>query len=135
MAGESALERPVRRGKVDDTGGDRRRRPEALLPPHPVGPRRRRATATCSSCRLAAYLEGYYYKPRLDWELLERHHEGLIATPAASAGLVLQALLAGGPGPGPRRWPAGSRDIFGRDSLFVEIQDHGIAAQHKTNPS
>ena len=41
----------------------------------------------------AAYLEGYYYKPRVDWELLERHHEGLIATTGCLGGVVLQALL------------------------------------------
>ena len=43
----------------------------------------------------AAYLEGYYYKPRVDWELLERYHEGLIATTGCLGGVVLQALLAG----------------------------------------
>jgi len=48
--------------------------------------------------------------------------------------VVLQALLAGDPA---RAEALAGRlqDIFGRDSLFVEIQDHGIAAQHKTNPS
>ena len=43
----------------------------------------------------AAYLEGYYYKPRVDWELLEQHHEGLIATTGCLGGVVLQALLSG----------------------------------------
>src|SRR4030081_1309907 len=40
------------------------------------------------------YLEGYYYKPRVDWELLERHSTGLIATTGCLGGVVLQALLA-----------------------------------------
>src|ERR1700747_2693643 len=41
-----------------------------------------------------AFLSGYYHKPRTDWELLERHHEGLIATTGCLGGVVLQALLA-----------------------------------------
>ena len=81
----------------------------------------------------AAYLEGYYYKPRLDWELLERHHEGLIATTGCLGGVVLQALLAGDEVEAEKR-AARLQDIFGRDNLFVEIQDHGLADQHRTNP-
>ena len=81
----------------------------------------------------AAYLEGYYYKPRVDWELLERHHTGLIATTGCLGGVVLQALLAGDVG-GPSDKAARLQDIFGRDNLFVELQDHGIADQHRTNP-
>ena len=42
-----------------------------------------------------AYLDGYYYKPRTDWDLLERHHEGIIATTGCLGGLVSQLLLAG----------------------------------------
>ena len=41
----------------------------------------------------AAYLDGYYYKPRSDWELLERHHEGIIATTGCLGGLVSQLIL------------------------------------------
>ena len=41
----------------------------------------------------AAYIDGYYYKPRSDWELLERHHEGLIATTGCLVGLVCQLIL------------------------------------------
>jgi DNA polymerase-3 subunit alpha len=81
----------------------------------------------------AAYLEGYYYKPRVDWELLERHSEGLIATTGCLGGVVLQALLAGDEAEAERR-AARLQDIFGRDNLFVELQDHGLAAQQRTNP-
>ena len=82
----------------------------------------------------AAYLEGYYYKPRLDWELLERHGKGLIATTGCLGGVVLQALLADD------RIKAEAlagrlQDIFGKGNLFVELQDHGLPEQHKTNPA
>ena len=81
----------------------------------------------------AAYLEGYYYKPRVDWELLAGHHDGLIATTGCLGGVVLQALLAGDEVEAEKR-AARLQDIFGKDNLFVEIQDHGIADQHRTNP-
>ena len=73
----------------------RRGRREALLPPDAAGRDDRRATANLLKLSSAAYLEGYYYKPRVDWELLERHHDGLIATTGCLGGVVLQALLAG----------------------------------------
>ena len=72
MAGESRHERPVRRGKVDDTGGDVEGGQKlyyhlTLLSETVEGYRNLLKLSS------AAYLEGYYYKPRLDWELLERH--------------------------------------------------------------
>ncbi len=132
MAGESRLERPVRRGRVDDTGGDVDGGQKlyyhlTLLAETVQGYRNLMQLSS------AAYLEGYYYKPRVDWELLERHHEGLIATTGCLGGVVLQALLAGNVEEAERR-AARLQDIFGRDSLFVELQDHGIADQHRTNP-
>src|SRR6202034_2847738 len=81
----------------------------------------------------AAYLEGYYYKPRVDWELLERHSPGLIATTGCLGGVVLQALLAGDDEKA-LKLAGRLQDIFGRDALFVEIQDHGLAEQRRTNP-
>ena len=47
-----------------------------------------------------SFLEGYYYKPRMDWELLEKYHDGLIATTGCLGGHVLQALLQGVVEPG-----------------------------------
>jgi DNA polymerase-3 subunit alpha len=131
MALESRHERPVRRGKVDDTGGDAEGGKlyyHLTLLSETVGGYRNLLKLSS-----AAYLEGYYYKPRLDWELLERHHEGLIATTGCLGGVVLQALLAGDALEAERR-AARLQDIFGRDNLFVELQDHGIADQHRTNP-
>src|SRR5580692_405378 len=132
MAGESRHERPVRRGRVDDTGGDVEGGQKlyyhlTLLSETIEGYRNLLKLSS------AAYLEGYYYKPRLDWELLERHHHGLIATTGCLGGVVLQALLSGDEVEAERR-AAKLQDIFGRDNLFVELQDHGIAEQQRTNP-
>ncbi len=78
-----------------------------------------------------AFLEGYYYKPRTDWDLLERHHEGIIATSGCLGGLVSQLILAGDE---EAAYKAAGRfqDIFGRDNFFIELQDHGIEDQHRT---
>jgi len=132
MAAESRHERPVRRGKVDDTGGDAEGGQKlyyhlTLLSETVEGYRNLLKLSS------AAYLEGYYYKPRLDWELLEQHHTGLIATTGCLGGVVLQALLAGNLEEAERR-AARLQDIFGKENLFVELQDHGIAAQQRTNP-
>ncbi|HXQ19081.1 MAG TPA: DNA polymerase III subunit alpha [Acidimicrobiales bacterium] len=132
MAGESRHERPVRRGKLDDTGGDVEGG-RKLYYHLTLLAETNRGYSNLLKLSSAAYLEGYYYKPRVDWELLERYHEGLIATTGCLGGVVLQALLAGEPA---RAQALAGRlqDIFGRDSLFVELQDHGIAAQRQTNP-
>jgi DNA polymerase III subunit alpha len=133
MAGESRHERPVRRGRVDDTGGDVEGGEKlyyhlTLLAETTAGYRNLMKLSS------AAYLEGYYYKPRVDWELLEQHHEGLIASTGCLGGVVLQALLADEE---ERALKLAGRlqDIFGRDNLFVELQDHGLPAQARTNPA
>ncbi|MHB1711008.1 MAG: DNA polymerase III subunit alpha, partial [Acidimicrobiales bacterium] len=133
MAAESRLERPVRRGKVDDTGGDVEGGEKlyyhlTLLAETTEGYRNLLKLSS------AAYLEGYYYKPRVDWELLERHHVGLIATTGCLGGVVLQALLAGNAAKA-EELAARLQDIFGQDNLFVELQDHGLVEQRKTNPA
>ena len=133
MAGESRHERPVRRGKVDDTGGDVAGGEKlyyhlTLLAESTEGYRNLLKLSS------AAYLEGYYYKPRLDWELLERHSTGLIATTGCLGGVVLQSLLADDPIRA-EALAARLQDIFGKGNLFVELQDHGLPEQHKTNPA
>ena len=132
MAAESRHERPVRRGKIDDTGGNADGGEKlyyhlTLLAETTDGYRNLLKLSS------AAYLEGYYYKPRLDWELLEQHHEGLIATTGCLGGVVLQALLAGDEAKA-QALAGRLQDIFGRDSLFVELQDHGLTEQRRTNP-
>ncbi len=133
MAAESRHERPVRRGKVDDTGGDVAGGEKlyyhlTLLAETDQGYRNLLKLSS------AAYLEGYYYKPRLDWELLARHSEGLIATTGCLGGVVLQALLADDRLKA-ETLAARLQDIFGKEHLFVELQDHGLPEQQKTNPA
>ena len=68
--------------------------PEALSPPDAARDRPTTGYRNLRELSSRAFLEGYYYKPRLDWELLERYTEGLIATSGCLGGVVLQALLA-----------------------------------------
>jgi len=79
------------------------------------------------------YLEGYYYKPRVDWELLERHAKGIVALSGCLSGRVSRALSESRP-----KDAAGDLDrlvqIFGRDSTYVEIQNAGLSEQHEINP-
>ena len=93
MAAESRLERPVRRGRIDDTGGEGERG-EKLYYHLTVLAETTQGYRNLIKLSSAAYLEGYYYKPRVDWELLERYHDGLIATTGCLGGVVAQALLA-----------------------------------------
>ena len=132
MAGESRFERPVRRGKVDDGGGNTDGGNKlyyhlTLLAESTQGYKNLLKLSS------AAYLEGYYYKPRVDWELLAQHSEGLIATTGCLGGVVLQALLAGNEKEALAR-AARLQEIFGKDNLFVELQDHGLPEQIQTNP-
>ena len=132
QAAESRTERPQRRGRVDDTGGEVEGGQKAyyhltLLAETTAGYK------NLIKLSSAAYLEGYFIKPRVDWELLSRHHEGLIATTGCLGGLVCQALLRGDE-KGARDLVGRLQDVFGRESLFVEVQDHGLAEQKRTNP-
>lgn len=72
-----------------------------------------------------AYLDGFYYKPRTDWELLELHHEGIIASSGCLGGLVCQKILEGDDA-GAEAAAVRFQEIYGRDSFFIEIQDHGL---------
>jgi DNA polymerase-3 subunit alpha len=132
MAGESRHERPVRRGRLDDTGGEVDGG-QKLYYHLTVLAETTEGYRNLMKLSSEAYLSGYYYKPRCDWELLERYHRGLIATSGCLGGVVLQALLAGDE---QRATELAGRlqDIFGKDSFFVELQDHGLAEQHRTNP-
>ena len=78
------------------------------------------------------HLEGYYYKPRIDFEVLEKHKEGLIATSSCIAGLIPQAIIARDERMA-AQYTGQFVDMFGKDHFFVEIQDHGIADQHTAN--
>ena len=104
------------------------------LPPHAARRVHRRATGTSSRCRRRAYLDGFFQKPRVDFELLEQHHEGLVATTGCLGGAVSQALLAGRLHAAREQHVERFQSIFGRDSFFVELQDHGLPEQLQVNP-
>jgi DNA polymerase-3 subunit alpha len=73
-------------------------------------------------------LEGYYYKPRADRELLEQHAKGLIATTGCPSGAI-QTRLRLGQYDEARREACELQDIFGRDNFFLELMDHGIGIE------
>ena len=132
MAHEHRSERPSRRGLVDDSGGETEGGKKLyyhliLLAENNEGYKNLIQLASL------AFMEGYYYKPRMDWELLEKYSNGLIATSGCLGGHVLQSLL-NGDDQGALEKAARLQDIFGRDNFFIEIQDHGIPEQHQTNP-
>src|SRR5262245_51506976 len=80
-----------------------------------------------------AYLDGYYYKPRVDFDLLEHHAQGLIATTGCLGGAVSQRLIADDY-QGAAELVDRFQSTFGRDSFFVELQDHGLPEQDRVNP-
>ncbi len=80
-----------------------------------------------------AYREGFYYKPRIDREVLEAHHEGLICTSTCLGAEIPQALI--------RHDRAAAEQIaewylklFGPERFFIELQDHGLEEQRMINP-
>ena len=79
-----------------------------------------------------AFLNGFYGKPRVDMELLEAHHEGLIALSACLGGAIPQALLNEDYDQATRFAQELSR-IFGPEHFYLELQDHGIASQRPVN--
>jgi DNA polymerase III subunit alpha len=79
------------------------------------------------------YLEGFYYKPRIDKELLREHSEGLIGLSACLNGEVSANVLAGRIEQAEKA-AAEYHDIFGKDRFFLEIHDHGLEKQRKIIP-
>ena len=79
------------------------------------------------------YLDGFYYKPRIDNELLEKHSEGLICTSACLAGEIPSHLLNGQYDEA-RKVAEYYRDLFGEKGFYLELQDHGIPEQKRVNP-
>src|SRR5438552_3600724 len=121
MAAESRHERPRRRGRIDDTGGDAGDQGEKLYYHLTLLAETNQGYRNLMKLSSDAYLSGYFYKPRLDWELLEEHHEGIIASTGCLGGVVLQSLLKGDDDAALQK-AARLQDIFGRDNLFVELQ-------------
>jgi len=80
-----------------------------------------------------AYLDGFYYKPRVDKALLQEHSEGLIGLSACLNGEVSANVLVGRVDQAERA-AAEYQDIFGKDRFFLEIHDHGLEKQRKIIP-
>ncbi|MDY2986373.1 MAG: DNA polymerase III subunit alpha [Peptoniphilus sp.] len=78
------------------------------------------------------FVHGYYYKPRVDHEVLRKYSRGIIATSACLAGEV-QRKLHSGDYDGAKETALNYQDIFGKGNFFLELQDHGILAQKKVN--
>ena len=79
------------------------------------------------------FVDGFYYRPRVDMEVLERFHKGIIATSACIAGEVQRELLRGNYEKAKetaRRYEA----CFGKGNFFLELQDHGLPQQKMVNP-
>ncbi len=80
-----------------------------------------------------AYLEGYYYKPRADWELLSRHHEGLIALTGCMSGKAAM-LLRDGDDTAALAEVTRLAELLGPENVFVELQDAGLPEQRELLP-
>lgn len=80
----------------------------------------------------AGYLEGFYYRPRVDKDILKKYHEGLIATSACLHGEIADLLLRGNMNAAMRAAEE-YREIFGEENFFLELMENGIPEQRKTN--
>jgi len=94
----------------------------------------RDAEGYANLCRLSSlgYLEGFYYKPRVDFELLRKHSAGLVALSACLQGEIPICLNLDdddGAAAAARRYA----EIFGPDNFYLELQDHGLPEQRKVN--
>ena len=81
-----------------------------------------------------AFTEGFYIKPRIDLDLLRQHAKGLIALSACLGGEIPKRLMAGDY-EGAKAFALEMRELFGEDGYYLELQDHGIAAQRQVNAS
>ena len=78
------------------------------------------------------FTEGFYYKPRVDYELLSEYHEGIIASSACLAGIV-PTKLRNGDYEGAKAEAIRLQQIFGENNFFLELQDHGLSEQKFVN--
>jgi len=78
------------------------------------------------------FVEGFYYKPRVDYEVLEKYHEGIIALSACLAGEIPRYLMRGMYEEA-KKSALHYQSIFGEGNFFLELQDHGIPSQKQVN--
>ncbi|HEX4544896.1 MAG TPA: DNA polymerase III subunit alpha [Candidatus Acidoferrum sp.] len=81
----------------------------------------------------AGFLEGFYYKPRIDYDLLAKHSKGLIALSACLRGPVTEAVVEEKYDQA-RENAYRLRDVFGKGNFFLEIQDQGLEIEKRVNP-
>lgn len=79
-----------------------------------------------------AFMDGFYYRPRVDWELLAEHKEGLIALSACLSGEIPKSILQENQGRA-RQIAQKFQELFGSDNFFIELQDQGIEEQKLVN--
>lgn len=79
------------------------------------------------------YMEGFYYKPRIDLEVLQEHCKGLIALSGCAKGIVGDLIYRDKP-EAARDMAASLRDLFGKGNFFIEIMDHGLEIERKQMP-
>ena len=80
----------------------------------------------------ASYIDGFYYKPRIDFEVLEKYHEGLVCSSACIAGVVPKLILNGKLNEA-TAMAMRFNDIFGKGNYFLELQNHGIPEEMISN--
>ena len=80
-----------------------------------------------------AFLTGYYYKPRMDYDLIRKYHEGLICTSACLSG-DLPKMLLNGQDESAHAYVREMQDIFGKNNFYIEIMDHGIREEKTVIP-
>ncbi len=80
-----------------------------------------------------AFLTGYYYKPRMDYDLIREHHEGLICCSACLSG-DLPRMLLNGQYESAHSYVREMQEIFGKDNFFIEIMDHGLRDEKTVMP-
>ena len=79
-----------------------------------------------------SYIDGFYGKPRISYEYIKQHHEGVICLSACLAGRMPQLLMQNDY-EGAKKWAAEMKEIFG-DDFYIELQDHGIAEEKQVIP-
>ena len=77
-----------------------------------------------------AYLDGFYYKPRIDRELLRKHHDGLIALSGCLSSAISEEILNNNM-EGAREWASELRDIFGEEDFYLELQKNYCDGQQE----
>ena len=108
------------------TGGEDRYHHLVLLAENNIG--------YANLCKIVSigFTEGYYYRPRVDFEVLSKYHEGIIALSACLAGEVPRYIQKGLISEA-EKVALKYKECFGEDNYFLELQDHGISEQHDVN--